>query len=51
VTEEEFVLEMLAAESPKLHLVEKPTRDSTQPLTRRVEAGLDRDFANGSMPA
>jgi len=50
-TEEEFVLEMLATESLKLHLVEKASSVSTQPLTHRVEAALERDLANGSMPA
>lgn len=34
----------------KPYLVDTADRDRT-PLTRRVEAALDKDFANGSMPA
>ena len=34
----------------KPYLVETVDRDSA-PVTRRVEAVLDKEFANGSMPA
>jgi hypothetical protein len=47
ILEEEFAA-YEEGTSGKPHLVE--TTD-TAPMTRRVEAALDVDFANGSMPA
>ena len=45
--EEEIVV---ATELAKPYLVQGPTKQDGS-MTRRVEAALDADFANGSMPA
>ena len=53
IIEEEFgtTVEVLSEQDfGKPYLVETPDREAG-PLTRRVEAVLDREFANGSMPA
>lgn len=36
---------------PKPFVVAQRNKNSDNALTRRVEAALDREFANGSMPA
>lgn len=36
---------------PKPFVVAQRSKDSDKTLTSRVEAVLDREFANGSMPA
>ncbi len=55
IVEEEMVtstVDSVAGEKhPKPFVVGKGPHQSGDTLTRRVEASLDADFANGSMPA
>ncbi len=55
ILEEDMVattIDSVAGEKhPKPFVVSPGSRRSGDALTRRVEAALDADFANGSMPA
>jgi len=55
IVEDEMVVSTVDAVAEEKHfgpyIITKLSKRGEKELTRRVEAALDKDFANGSMPA